>query len=153
MVRSLCEGDTELEKKLRILMLEVEVMRQDGRAAPDTLRADQWQELLKLNTKNQRSQYLLYLFKIEKSKENTKVQFLFDLTIQLPILKIMIFKLHIFFFNNVFQAKKESRRKEFEESPPVITKEYEDDLLYGIQHQSLFLRIRDQSINNMDNAK
>lgn len=55
-------------------MLEVEVMRQDGRAAPDTLKADQWQQLLSLNTKNQRSQYLLYLFKIEKSKENQKVQ-------------------------------------------------------------------------------
>lgn len=73
-VHTISKGDKELERKLRILMLEVEVMRQDGRAAPDTLKADQWQQLLSLNTKNQRSQYLLYLFKIEKSKENQKVQ-------------------------------------------------------------------------------
>lgn len=55
-------------------MLEVEVMRQDGRYAPDYLNKDQWQHLLDLTTKNQRSNYLRYLFKTEKAKENFKVK-------------------------------------------------------------------------------
>lgn len=36
---------------------------------------------------------------------------------------------------------------------PEDSKENEDDLLYGIQHQTLFLRIRDQSINQFDNYR
>lgn len=36
---------------------------------------------------------------------------------------------------------------------PEQTKEFADDILYGIQHQSLFLRIRDQSMNNFDNYR
>lgn len=55
-------------------MLEVEVMRQDGRSAPDNLNADQWQHLLSLYSKNQRSSYLNFLWKTEKSKENQKVK-------------------------------------------------------------------------------
>lgn len=74
MVDLICKGNTELEKKLRILMLEVEVMRQDGRFAPDSINNDQWQHLLDLKTKNQRQSYLRYLFKTEKSKENFKVK-------------------------------------------------------------------------------
>lgn len=72
-VQTLCKGDAELEKKLRILMLEVEVMRQDGRCAPNYLKKDQWEHLLSLQSKNQRSNYLNFLFKTEKSRENDKV--------------------------------------------------------------------------------
>lgn len=56
-------------------MLEVEVMRQDGRCAPDTLLSKHWQHLMELESRNQRSKYLLYLFKTEKSKENDKVSY------------------------------------------------------------------------------
>lgn len=52
-----------------------------------------------------------------------------------------------------FQAKKEARKKELEDFGPQQTKEYPDDILYGIQYQSLFLRIRDKSINNFDNYR
>ncbi|XP_047027197.1 mitochondrial ribonuclease P protein 1 homolog [Helicoverpa zea] len=121
-VHNICKGDAELEKKLRILMLEVEVMRQDGRHAPDNIKQDQWQHLLELTSKNQRASYLQYLFKTEKSREN-------------------------------FKAKKEAKRKENPVIKPEESKENEDDLLYGIQHQSLFLRIRDQSINQFDNYR
>ena len=71
-VDNICKGEAELEKKLRILMLEVEVMRQDGRHAPDKINKEQWEHLLDLSTKNQRASYLRYLFKTEKSKENFK---------------------------------------------------------------------------------
>ncbi|XP_072940880.1 mitochondrial ribonuclease P protein 1 homolog [Epargyreus clarus] len=121
-VQELSKGNAELEKKLRVLMLEVEVMRQDGRPAPNTLKKDQWEQLLELPSRNQRNHYLLFLFKTEKAKENRK-------------------------------AKKETKRQEYENSEPEDTREYPDDLLYGLKHQSLFLRIRDQSINNFDNYR
>lgn len=73
-VENICKGEVELEKKLRILMLEVEVMRQDGRHAPNYINKDQWQHLLDLSTKNQRASFLRYLFKTEKSRENFKVR-------------------------------------------------------------------------------
>lgn len=75
-VKELCQGDADLEKKLRILMLEVEVMRQDGRCAPDHLQTRHWKHLLDLQSKSQRSQYLLFLWKTQKSKENEKVHLL-----------------------------------------------------------------------------
>ncbi|KAI5645091.1 tRNA (Guanine-1)-methyltransferase domain-containing protein [Phthorimaea operculella] len=121
-IDEICNGDPELEKKLRILMLEVEVMRQDGRLAPSNLQTRHWKHLMELGSKNRRSSYLTYLFKTEKSKENEK-------------------------------ARKEARRLERETSNPEEAKEFPDDLEYGIKHQSLFLRIRDQSINNFDNYR
>ncbi|KAJ2947973.1 hypothetical protein O0L34_g9765 [Tuta absoluta] len=121
-IDEICNGDAQLEKKLRILMLEVEVMRQDGRLAPSSLQMRQWKHLMELGSKNQRSSYLTYLFKTEKAKENEK-------------------------------ARKEARRLERETSNPEEAKEFPDDLEYGIKHQSLFLRIRDQSINNFDNYR
>lgn len=72
-IDSICKGNEELEKKLRILMLEVEVMRQDGRYAPNSMNMRHWQHLLDLTSRHQRSKYLTYLFKTEKSKENDKV--------------------------------------------------------------------------------
>ncbi|CAG9796501.1 unnamed protein product [Diatraea saccharalis] len=122
LIEKICNNDTEMEKKLRILMLEVEVMRQDGRCAPNHLNGDQWQHLMSLTTRNQRNNYLLYLWKTEKSRENQKL-------------------------------KKEAKRKEMEAFIPEENKEYPDDLIYGLKHQSLFLRIRDQSINNLDNYR
>ncbi|XP_030027617.2 mitochondrial ribonuclease P protein 1 homolog isoform X1 [Manduca sexta] len=122
LVNAICKGDQDLEKKLRILMLEVEVMRQDGRCAPDTMNIDHWTHLLNLTSKNQRSTYLTYLWKNEKTRENKK-------------------------------AKKEAKRKELDSIIPEPEKEYPDDLLYGIKYQSLFLRIRDQSINTFDNYR
>lgn len=69
----LCKGDKDLEKKFRVLMLEVEVMRQDGRFAPDHIQFDQWKHLLELPSRNQRTNYLTFLWKIERKKENQKV--------------------------------------------------------------------------------
>ncbi|XP_028028227.1 mitochondrial ribonuclease P protein 1 homolog [Bombyx mandarina] len=121
-INTICKGNAELEKKLRILMLEVEVMRQDGRCAPNSMNTTQWKHLLDLSSRNQRTNYLTFLWKNEKSRENQKI-------------------------------KKETRRKQFADGVPDQEKEYPDDLLYGIRYQSLFLRIRDQSINNFDNYR
>ncbi|CAH2050572.1 unnamed protein product, partial [Iphiclides podalirius] len=122
-INELCKCNPDLEKKLKILMLEVEVMRQDGRQAPSNLQKTHWEHLMSLSSRNQRSSYLFYLWKTEKAKENEK-------------------------------ARKVAKRQEYEASKDQeVIKEYPDDLLYGIKHQSLFLRIRDQSINNFDNYR
>ncbi|XP_014367006.2 mitochondrial ribonuclease P protein 1 homolog [Papilio machaon] len=122
-INDLCKGDADLEKRLKILMLEVEVMRQDGRPAPSILRKHHWEHLLTLASRNQRSGYLVYLWKTQMSKENEK-------------------------------AKKEARRREMAlKTDEVEEKEFPDDLMYGIKHQTLFLRIRDQSINQFDNYR
>lgn len=72
-MKEICGDNAELQKKLRILMLEVEVMRQDGRQAPDSMQINHWKHLLEQPSKNQRSNYLKYLWKTEKSKQNEKV--------------------------------------------------------------------------------
>lgn len=72
-VMELCNGNPEKEKKLRVLMLEVEVMRQDGRTAPDNMTIFHWEHLLELKSRNQRASYLTYLWKNEMSKINLKV--------------------------------------------------------------------------------
>lgn len=61
-------------------MLEVEVMRQDGRCAPDSMNTTQWKHLLDLSSRNQRTNYLTFLWKNEKSRENQKVkQYLYEI--------------------------------------------------------------------------
>lgn len=54
-------------------MLEVEVMRQDGRLAPSSLNTNQWSHLMTLSGRNQRTKYLTFLWKTEKARENQKV--------------------------------------------------------------------------------
>jgi len=65
-------GDAELEHKLRVLILEAEVLRQEGKAVPQnsSIRTDNWKELLRLPSRSARKKYLEYLFKVEKKKEN-----------------------------------------------------------------------------------
>lgn len=64
-----------MEYKLKILALETEVMRQDGKSVPDNsfLRPDHWRELVTKTSRSARQKYLEYLFKIEKKNENRKV--------------------------------------------------------------------------------
>lgn len=73
-VRDICKDNILLEKKLRMLMLEVEVMRQDGRKAPEQLTRAQWSELLIRPTQSSQRRFLEFLFKIEKKKANLKVK-------------------------------------------------------------------------------
>lgn len=121
-VEKLCKGDGELEKKLRILMLEVDVMRQDGRCAPDMMKESNWEYLLELPSKSQRLNYLKYLWKTEKSRQHAK-------------------------------EKKAERRKHFEECGIETVKEFPDDLQYGMGQQSMFIRIREQSMNDFYNYR
>ncbi|XP_044733117.1 mitochondrial ribonuclease P protein 1 homolog [Chrysoperla carnea] len=71
-VKNITDGDPDLEKKLKLLILETEVLRQDGQKVPSTefIKDFQWKELLSKDTKSSRRKYLSFLFSIEKKKEN-----------------------------------------------------------------------------------
>lgn len=72
----LTQGDPELEHKLKVLMLETEVMRQEGRLVPpsEVMGPEEWGRLLKLGSRSGRGKYLEYLFKTAKAKENRQVR-------------------------------------------------------------------------------
>lgn len=69
---SITNGDPVLEKKLKILFLEVEVLRQSGHRVPQNIKLRQWEELLALETRTGRRKYLSYIFGVEKARENRK---------------------------------------------------------------------------------
>lgn len=74
---SLTEEQKEREKKLKILALEVDVLRQEGRKAPDPalLKPQHWEYLLGLNSRSARKKYFSYLWQNEKKLENKIVSF------------------------------------------------------------------------------
>lgn len=69
---SITNGDPVLEKKLKILFLEVEVLRQSGHRIPENVKLRHWKELLTMETRTGRRKYLSYVFGVEKSQENRK---------------------------------------------------------------------------------
>lgn len=68
-------GDKELEHKLKVLELELDVMRQEGLRVPlpSSIPADRWKELLSLSSRTARLKLYHFLFTREKAKENDKV--------------------------------------------------------------------------------
>lgn len=76
-ISTLTNKDPELEQKLKIIILETEVLRQDGHTIPSNefMKLEHWEELLKLTTRSARRKYLSYLFKLEKKKENDVVSY------------------------------------------------------------------------------
>lgn len=76
-MQEVCRGDSEKENKMRVLMLELQIMKEDGRKAPDIhyLKKKHWENLIELPSVNARHKYLLFLFKNSKSVENSKVLF------------------------------------------------------------------------------
>ncbi|XP_026478944.1 mitochondrial ribonuclease P protein 1 homolog, partial [Ctenocephalides felis] len=73
---SITKGNPELLEKLNILMLEVQVLRQDGDKVPNysSIKLDQWEYLLSTRSRSARKKYLKYLWKNEKANENEKAK-------------------------------------------------------------------------------
>lgn len=71
-ILSIAEGDTEVEKMLKIIILEVDIFRQDGQLVPDHIELDEWKELLELKSRSSRLRYLTFLFKNERKRENKR---------------------------------------------------------------------------------
>lgn len=74
-IESIAKGDPELEKKLKVLLLEMEVLRQENQPVPTPgfMNEEYWRELLQLNSRSSRNKYLRFLFKKEKIKEKERV--------------------------------------------------------------------------------
>lgn len=70
-------GNKELEQKLKILELELEVMSQEGLSVPPAsfISTDHWKQLLGFSSRSARLRYYTFLFKTMKKKENEKVSF------------------------------------------------------------------------------
>lgn len=73
--QAITKGDPEVEHKLKVLQLEIEVLRQEGCLVPDAdfMKTEHWEELLRLPSRTARKTFLVFLFKKSKTKENKKV--------------------------------------------------------------------------------
>lgn len=122
----IAQRDPELEKKLKMLVLEVDVFRQEGKRAPDptTLTDEKWQHLLSLGTRSARMRYYAFLWQIERKNESQKM-------------------------------KREQRRIATQERLLVLKEEAKNEkhIVYGLNNVSMFLRIYDQAIDHYNNTK
>lgn len=116
----------DAEKMRKILELEIEVMRQEGRKVPTPakIKEDHWQHLLELKSRNQRRQYYLYLWNIEMVKESQVV-------------------------------KKEQKKLEVAKRKEELdlANAENDHLIYGLFHNTMFLRIYDSTMDHWHNNK
>lgn len=66
--------DPAAERRLRILQLEVDVLRQEGRKVPARMKPDHWLHLLELQSKSARSKYYTFLWQVEHKRANEKLR-------------------------------------------------------------------------------
>ncbi|XP_058053819.1 mitochondrial ribonuclease P protein 1 homolog [Anopheles bellator] len=113
-------------KRRKVIELELEVMRQEGRKVPSlsTIKPQQWDHLLTLSSRNQRRQYYLYLWNIEIVRLNAKVK---KERKQLEIAK---------------------RREELQKATAE-----NDHIVYGLFHNTMFLRIYDSKVDHFHNNR
>ncbi|EFA10439.1 mitochondrial ribonuclease P protein 1 homolog [Tribolium castaneum] len=125
-IEALTNGDKELEHKLKVLILEVDVMRQEGKLVPDDefLKDKHWKELLELPTYSARKRLLEYLFKISKKKENRLI-------------------------------KKEEKKQQRGDKPEKKENETLEEFVstYDLAHNNIFLRVYDNTINQLYNNR
>lgn len=115
----------EREKRLKVIMLEMDICRQEGRRVPDpaTVKPTQWEEILALSSRSARWRYYAFLWQIEKRKESEVL-------------------------------RKEKRKLLIEERRAEEREQNEDGhLVYGLHHNTMFLRIYDTTIDRWNNSK
>lgn len=115
---AITDGDENMLKKLKILMLEVDVMKQEGLKVPSKLSTEQWKELLTLETRSKRRRFLGFIWLNEKkrlSDERKKAK-----------------------RKQEILERKEVVQKEQEEN---------DHIIYGFRGVTIFLRIYETSMN------
>ncbi|XP_052895057.1 mitochondrial ribonuclease P protein 1 homolog [Anopheles moucheti] len=116
----------DLEKRRKVLELEIEVMRQEGRKVPSvsTIKPDQWEHLLSLSSRNQRRHYYLYLWNTEMVRLGEKI-------------------------------KKERKQEEIAKRREELLKANaeNDHIVYGLFHNSIFLRIYDSTMDHFHNNR
>uniref|UniRef100_A0A1B6FKU1 RNA (guanine-9-)-methyltransferase domain-containing protein 1 n=1 Tax=Cuerna arida TaxID=1464854 RepID=A0A1B6FKU1_9HEMI len=110
--------------KFKLLLLEVEVLRQDGMKVPSKLSTEQWKELFSLESRSQRRKCLGYLWTLEIKKQSDKRK---KESKRLAILE-----------------KKAEKTKEHANNGHI---------LYGFQGNTIFMRIYDSTMNTFDNGR
>ncbi|KAL1463306.1 hypothetical protein WDU94_015069 [Cyamophila willieti] len=121
---AISDGDAELLSKLKVIILETDSLFQDGFNIPSKLSTADWKYLLDLPSRSQRVKYLNFLFKKEMIKSNEK-------------------------------ARKEARRFTNDEKKIAIDERLQstNHLYYGLQGNTLFHRLYDSYMNNIDNFR
>lgn len=128
---AITKGDKELEHKLKVIMLEAEVLRQEGHPIPpnEYMKVEMWEVLLNLPSRSQRKKYLEYLCKLSRKKENELMK----------------------------KIEKRKLEAEFKEANPptgqvnIPIEEYARN--YGLKYNNIFLRFHDQTINRFYNSR
>lgn len=117
--------DPEREKRLKVIKLEMDVCRQEGRRVPDpaSIKPQQWEDILALTSRSARWKFYAFLWQIEKRKESEVL-------------------------------KKEKKRLVIEEKR-AQEREQDDDghISYGLHRNTMFLRIYDTTIDRWNNSK
>lgn len=74
-LKAISKGDPQVEHKLKVLLLEMEVLRQEGHLVPEVslMKPEDFEELLNLQSRSGRQKFLQFLFKKSKKQENQKV--------------------------------------------------------------------------------
>lgn len=112
------------ERRLKILQLEVDVLRQEGRKVPAVMKPDHWEHLMGLQSKSARSKYYTFLWTVEKKRENEKLR------------KLQKREDGI--------ALKADRNREHEEEKHIV---------YALSGTSYFLRFYETTMNHWHNNK
>lgn len=116
--------DNEALNKFKLLLLEIEVLRQDGVSVPKFISTESWKELFALQSRAQRRKLLKFLWgkEIKKLNDKNKKE-----------------------RNRLFAAERREEKIQEMESNEHIT--------YGFQGSTIFLRIYDSAINHFDNCR
>lgn len=114
------------EKLVKVLTLEIDVMRHEGRKVPDpvNIKPQHWEQILALNSKSARQKYYTFLWKTEKKRENAVV-------------------------------KKDKQRELIKERYLGLLEKNktENHIIYGLMHNTFFLRIVESTMNLWNNNK
>uniref|UniRef100_A0A0A9VVC1 RNA (guanine-9-)-methyltransferase domain-containing protein 1 n=1 Tax=Lygus hesperus TaxID=30085 RepID=A0A0A9VVC1_LYGHE len=120
---TLTEGDENLLKKLKLIMLEVDVMRQEGHAVPTAISTERWRELLIVPSRSQRMKQLRFWAINEKKKSKDKDK----------------------------KARKRQERLALLDEQQSSSDE--GHIKYGFNGSTIFLRIYDSAIDKWKNSR
>ncbi|CAG9808024.1 unnamed protein product [Chironomus riparius] len=115
--------NAEKDKKFKILELEIDIMRQEGRKVPSKLSEPEWDRILELGSVSARRKYLTFLFTCEMKNLN-KQKKKEDLKVERD--------------ERIYERRKKAESNE---------------IVYGLGYNSYFLKIYETTMNLWNNNK
>lgn len=113
-----------------LVELEVELYRQEGFNVPDVISEEQWRELLTKTSRKGRRKYLAFLWKNQIKQENKKKK------------------------KEMMRLKREEEERQRAERKAEIGEEEDGEhIRYGLWLNSIFLYVRDSTINNFYHSR